>query len=134
MTGFSRERICYWVKKLGLEHNEATKERIKRNRLEALALGKKNVYRVKVIQAIKRKRKIDELRILSGLPQLTKLHFKKYPNNNYYQAIYRLISKYGYFQDEEVGGIYTLYYDELTKRAPREHLFVKRYGLKFEKA
>ena len=50
------------------------------------------------------------------------------------RAISQLIHKYNYFRDEKVGGLYTLFYDDETKRTKNEEYFNVKYGIEFIKA
>lgn len=133
-TGLSGDCVMYWVKKLNLKHSQATEERIRKKSLDAAnkALLKESV-REKRAASWKRTRKLDYIRFIGGQKQNTKFKFAKYPER-IHKAIWKLENIYGYFQDEEAGGYYTMYYDEQTKRTPMEHLYIKRYGLKFEQA
>lgn len=133
-TGLSVDCVMYWAKKLNLKHSQATEERIRKKSLDAAnkALLKESV-REKRAASWKHTRKLDYIRFIGGQKQNTKFKFAKYPER-IHKAIWKLENIYGYFQDEEVGGYYTMYYDEQTKRTPMEHLYIKRYGLKFEKA
>lgn len=131
LTGFSVSFITQWKNKLKLEHDEETKKRI-RNKITVAAQSARangNSHE-KAAKTWKRRRKAAELLFLSGLPTGTKFKFRKYPAK-VYKAIHNLTSKYDYFLGED---LYTVYYDEQTKRTPMEHLYTKRYKLKFEQA
>lgn len=115
--GIDRHFIRQVAKRLGLKHSQETISRLRKKG----GLKTQQVW------------KADRTRYLSGQPQLTKFRIAKY-SHKLRLVVNRLIRVYNYFTDEEVGGLYTLYYDEDTKRTPNEHTFSKRYGLKFEKA
>lgn len=134
-TGLAKSRIIEWAKRLGLKHTQATEDRLKRKKADASVKARRNIedFQERKSKSWKRTRKLDYLRFISGQEQQTKFQFPKYPER-VYKAIYHLVNNYGYFQDEEVGGCYTMYYDEQTKRTPKEHLYIERYGLKFEQA
>lgn len=115
--GIHRYYISQVAKRLGLKHSQETISRLRQ----------KGGIMVQQVW------KAERTRVLSGQPQVTNIKFAKRPYR-VTVAIKRLTDVYNYFTDEEVGGLYTMYYDEDTKRTPNEHTFTKRYGLKFEKA
>ena len=80
-----------------------------------------------------RRRRLDELRLLSGLPQQTRFHFATLPPQ-LVRILWRLRSVYNYFADPSAGSLNTLYYDASTRRSPREHLYERRYGITFREA
>lgn len=115
--GIDRHFISQVAKRLGLKHSQETTSRLRQKG----GIKAQQVW------------KADRTRFLSGQPQLTNFRIVKY-SYKLKLVINRLIRVYNYFTDEEVGGLYTLYYDKDTKRTPRENIYSKRYGLKFEQA
>lgn len=99
----------------GVEHNEETMKRIKQNKVRVITENRENADPGLMIAHWKRTRKMDEFRILSGEAQKTNFKFRKRPLR-IMRAISQLIHKYNYFRDEKVGGLYTLFYDDETKR------------------
>lgn len=124
------DSVLRWKRRLGLEHDEATVIRLKRKMADALVAANKVGKNHKTWE---QRRRLDELRVMSVLPQKTKHTFRKYPRR-IYRAIWQLEKYYNYFRDDEVGGLYTMYYDEKTKRTPKENLYIERYGLTFKQA
>ena len=53
------------------------------------------------------------------MPRKTKLNISLVPPH-VRRAISNLVYKYNYFRDISVGGQYTMYYDEDTRRTPAE--------------
>lgn len=126
-------RVTAIVKRLGLKHTPETKERPKRKTRErCLSARTPDSFR-RQVETWKKTRKMEHFRFMSGMPQQTKFRFATMPERTY-KAIWNLTTRYNYFRDEEVGGPYTLFYDNQTHRTPMEHLYIKRYGLKFKEA
>ena len=130
--GFSLGYANKLARKIGVKHTPETIERMKReNRLKCHKIDVKAKVR-----KWKLKRKLDELRLLEGKPQLTKFRIRTIPKRVTY-ARQRLIYNYGYYACE--GDPYTLFYDKDTKRLKTagdkkgtEGYFVNKYGFKFE--
>lgn len=84
------------------------------------------------------RRRLDEMRVWSGQPQLT--HFKlKRISHKAYKAKWHLCHAYGYREDPR--DPYTLLYDEHTDRREKvlrknghEEYYTKRYHLRFKAA
>ena len=74
---------------------------------------------------------MERFRVMSGLPQKTKMRIATRPTKAY-KAIWYLVNMRNYFRDIEVGGRFTLYYDEQTKRSGKEDYYTKSCGLTFE--
>lgn len=130
--GYSRTKILVWKKRLGVEHNEETMKRIKQNKVRVITENRENSDPGLMVAHWKRTRKMDEFRILGGEVQKTNFKFRKRPIR-IMRAISHLIHKYNYFRDEEVGGLYTLFYDGDTKRTKNEEYFNVKYGIDFKR-
>ena len=102
--GYSKTRINMWARRLGIRHSAETEERIRQENMARLAEAKKHIDYKAMGERLKRKRRMDELRVLSGLPQRT-------------------------FQMD--GEPRTLYYDGETRRVHTEARLAKKYGLYF---
>lgn len=128
-----KARVIAIAERLGLKHTPETEERLqKKIRERSLGARTPESFR-RQVETWKKNRKMEHLRVMSGMKQQTKFRFAKMPER-IYKAIWHLETKYNYFRDEEVGGLYTLFYDEQTRRSTKEHLYIKRYGLKFKEA
>lgn len=131
--GLCRTTILRWANRLNLQHTPETLQRLKHKTAEA----QKKAFTKEVYDKIHATRariyKMERLRVMSGLPQKTKLHVSITPKRTLI-AIRRLCDKYNYFTDESTGGVYTLYYDEETRRTPKEDFYSKRHGLTFRQA
>lgn len=133
---FGVSSVSQIAHRLGLEQSAELKERLRLENLQRLRASKKDF---KAIAAkCKRLRKMDELRVMSGLPQKTKFKIKTITKKSY-KAKWWLIKQYGYYACD--GEPYTLLYDETTKRMPfhetkkhTERYYTEKYGLCFEKA
>lgn len=133
MTGFTYSRIIAWKTRLGLEHDEETRLRLEKKCYDARMEGRKKVNQAARAAVWKKRRKLDELRYMSGMETKTKFRHKRWPKKTY-KAIFHLTKHLDYFLDEEVGGDYTLFYDEETKRSPFEQHYIEKYRLKFQQA
>lgn len=95
ILGVCKSTAMRWVHKLGLSHNPETEQRIENQRKETLDKCRKNIDLAKRARTWKRRRKMDEIRVLSGQEQKTKFKIKFLPRRLYY-AMYYLSKKYGY--------------------------------------
>ena len=120
--GYSKTRVIAWAKRLGVRHTQETEERIRaRVNIDYKAMGER----------WKRKRRMDELRVLSGMSQKTRFKLKSI-NSKAYKAKWYLEHRYGYFGVD--GEAYTLFYDKETRRCRHEGYYSRKYGLRFVKA
>ena len=126
--GYSKTRINTWAKRLGLRHSAETDERIKAENMLRLVEAKKHIDYKAMGERWKRKRRMDELRVLSGLPQRTRFKFAKLTTQGR-QTVWRMVRKHNYFQVS--GEPRTLYYDGDTRRVYTEARLAKKYGLRF---
>lgn len=125
--------VWYWVKKLNLQQTDETKARIlkKKHRCIANIIKTNPEVKRKSMETKKRTWKMERFRVMSGMPQKTKLRIAMRPTKAY-RAIWYLVNMRNYFRDIEVGGRFTLYYDEQTKRSGKEDYYTKSCGLTFE--
>lgn len=126
--GYSKTRINTWAKRLGVRHSAETEERIRQKNIARLTEAKKHIDYKAMSERLKRKRRMDELRVLSGLPQRTRFKFAALSTQGQ-QTVWRMVRKRNYFQVE--GEPHTLYYDGETNRVPTEARLSKKYGLHF---
>lgn len=131
--GVSATSVFRWARKLGVKHTPQTIKRLKDKCIDSASYACNAQARKKATETMRRKRRADILRLMSGLPQETNLKISFVPKRTM-KCICRLKSKYNYFQDVKVGGDYTLYYDSDTTRSPREDYYVRRYRLAFVQA
>ena len=116
------------VSKLGLKHNVETKNRIRKERNKSL-----RNYWTKERYASKGRKlhmqyKMDELRVMSGKPQETKLRIRKLSQKALNAKMY-LRKSYNYFYSK--GEPFILCYDSETKRHPKEEYYTEKLGFKF---
>lgn len=124
--GTKHQTVLRWAHRLGVEHTEETRQRIAAKSAECLGKYRHRVdYRASARKR-SRMRRMDELRVLSGLPQRTRYHIRTMPARHT-KARWRL-SKLGYTISED--NPYVLLYDGQTHRC-REKLMAERYGFKF---
>lgn len=126
-------RVIAIAERLGLKHTPETEERLQKKIRERCLGARTQESFQRQVETWKKTRKMEHLRFMSGMKQQTNFRFAKMPERTY-KAIWCLETKYNYFRDEEVGGLFTLFYDKQTRRTPKEHLYIKRYGLKFKEA
>ena len=126
--GYSKTRINTWAKRLGVRHSAETDERIKNEKIERINDIRKRVNFQAASEKRRRKRRTDELRKLSGLPQKTRFRFSTLPAKTV-KTIWRMVNKRNYFQME--GKRLVLYYDNSTRRTNAEKYLTKKYGLRF---
>lgn len=87
----------------------------------------------KMLETRRRTIMMERFRVMSGLPQKTRMRIATQPVK-VYKTIWYLENMRNYFRDIEVGGRFTLYYDEQTKRSGKEEYYAKSFGLTFKKA
>lgn len=126
--GYSKTRINTWAKRLGVRHSPETEERIRRENAARLAGAKRCIDYRAAHEKWRRKRRLDELRVLSGLPQRTRFRFAALTTQGR-QTVWRMVRKRGYFQVD--GEPRTLYYDGETMRVHTEARLAMKYGLHF---
>lgn len=131
--GLTKSLVIRWAKKLGLHHTPETTIRLKLKCKDARLLAHNDASYRKGCASRKRIRRIEEFRVKSGMPQKTKFRISVMPKR-VYKAIWHLTRKRNYFTDEEVGGKYTIYYDNETHRTSCEHYYTDKYGLTFRQA
>ena len=129
--GYSKARVTVWAERIGVRHDAATEERIRRERCERLAEARRHMDYKAAAEKRRKRREYDELRVMSGLKQLTRLRISSIRPASYNSRWY-LERKYDYFTVE--GEPYSLYYDSGTRRCRNEAYFTEKYGLKFIKA
>lgn len=127
--------VWYWVKKLGLRQTDETKARILKKTRGCIANTIKTnpEAKRKSMETKKRTWMMERFRVMSGLPQKTKMRIATRPTK-VYKAIWYLENMRNYFRDIEVGGKFTLYYDDETKRSGKECYYALQLGLTFKKA
>lgn len=127
-----------YAKLLAQRRENLAKKEGRRNRFEKGVNNKMRLSPKKYAECQEKKAKAfretiaaERMRFRMGLPQKTKLtrHLKTLTPEarKRYQAKWHLKNALGYIWGEG----YTMYYDDNTKRSPKEHLYVKRYKIKF---
>lgn len=120
--------ILRQVSKFGLEHDEETKNRIRKERNKSLRnYWNKEKYASKG-RKLHMQYKMDELRVLSGKPQETRLRMRKLSPKALNAKMY-LRKFYNYFYSD--GEPFVLCYDAETKRHPKEEYYTRKFGFKF---
>lgn len=135
LQGWGKGRANGIARDIGVEHNAETKRRIR----ECQTNGLRKVKPERLKEAGRRLhvlRRIEEMRVMSGQPQQTRIRLKTMPLRCY-SAKWHLCRHYGYYECE--GEPYTLLYDEKTRRRlntrtriSSEEYYTKTYGLRFE--
>lgn len=114
---------------LGVRHGPEVQARLDSERNARLAAVRANTDHAASTAKWKRKRRYDELRVMSGLRPLTKFRMKAMQRKAY-QAKWTLCRRHGYMEAE--GAPYLLLYDDTTRRSKNESYYIKKYGLKFK--
>lgn len=131
MTGRAYSFVVKWARKCGLEHDEATKERIRRQAIHNLT--KRSNYAPEILkrrsETFKQLWRKEELRVKYGLQRQTRLRLRTMPTKHR-KARNQLLARYGYLYDEETP--FCLYYDAETRRAKREKYYIEKYGFEFK--
>lgn len=116
------------VKKLGLVHDEETKNRIRKERNKSLRnYWNKERYAIKG-RKLHMQYKMDELRVMSGKPQETKLRMRNLSQKALNAKIY-LRKSHNYFYSK--GEPFVLCYDNETKRSKKEKYYANKFGFTF---
>lgn len=132
--GVRHSSVQYWVGKLKLQHTDETRVRISQRASEQLRRfnsGHPEITR-KRSASMRHTAMMERFRVMSGLPQKTKMRIAVRPMK-VHKTIWYLVNSRNYFRDIEVGGRFTLYYDEETRRSDREEHYTKSLGLTFKK-
>lgn len=148
MQANAKERADEWRRRLKEEDPEAYEEFTAKARANLDAHRHETVFRKgegpkprmteeawaersrKCGEALAALRRRDRARTAIGLKPLTRLSLG-YPSKErfaLYQRKWHLRKAYGYIPGEGL----TVYYDEGTRRSSMEHLYVARYGFRFE--
>lgn len=128
--GLSRCTSARVARRLGLKQPAELTERIKQEAIQRLRQSPKDF--AAIAAKCKRLRKMDEMRVLSGLPQKTRFPIRRIPHR-VYRATWYLGKKYNYYPCEEEP--YTMLYDTSTRRNEQtEQYFTQKYGLCFAQA
>lgn len=127
-TGMAKSTVNRWARLLGVRHSPETQERIAREQAARRAKSWTAETVRKRVEATMRRRRMDELRVLSGQPQETRFRFRRMPHRCR-KAIWYYVNRRGYFQVD--GEPYSLYYDGQTRRTPLEGRAAARHGLRF---
>lgn len=126
--GFSKSFVTRWAKKLNLSHTPEAAQRIEEKVRKAMlgrcpdesyAIGK---------EKRRRKRRMDTLRVMSGMPQQTGYRIRILPIRT--QKAIWLLGRRGYIKTAR--NSVKMLYDTDTKRTPNEQLYTKKYGIQFE--
>lgn len=131
VLGVKKQIIFYCARKYGLKHTEKQLIEFDKRRREILANGRKD--RSKAIETMRKTRRLETFRILSGMEQKTKMKISCAPHPSF-SILYYLQRKYNYFRVE--GKLLTLAYDRETTRLGTtskydEEYYTKKYGIRF---
>ena len=127
--GINYGRINKIARELGVRHGPEVQARLDRERNARLAAVRANTDQAASTAKWRRKRRYDELRVMSGLRPLTKFRMKAIQQKAY-KAKWGLCRRQGYMEAE--GNPYLLLYDGTTRRSKNESYYTKKYGLKFK--
>lgn len=129
--GISMSSVIYQATKNNLSHNKETQAKINKSRASSL----RRYWSKERYAANGRKHhrmyKMEQLRIISGIPQETKLRIRNLSPKALNAKMY-LRKKYNYFYSS--GEPFVLCYDEETRRAKREKYYTEKFGFSFVNA
>ena len=128
--GIGKTTVARWARRLGVHHTQETIMKLQDKTSWRLDYARRQLDYKAIHKKRSRTRRMEEWRVLSGLPQQTKFKVKVIPER-IYKAMWTLSKKYNYFFDRDSA---ILYYDSQTKRRPNEQYYVDKYGIKFEQA
>lgn len=132
IVGVDASMVWRCAHRLGIKHEEATSDRLKKKAKSRLVTGKRTITEAELrkrSETQKRIRRAESYRVAIGMKQKTKYHVRTVPIKTEH-AMALLRRDYNYFYDT-VDDM-TMYYDSETKRNPREQYFIDKYHLRFE--
>lgn len=128
LLGLTMSSVTWQAKKQGLVHNDDTKRRIKEKRYSSL----KRYWNKENYAKNGRKHhllyKCEELRVMSGKPQLTNIRLRKFTRRALNAKMY-LRKKHNYFYSD--GEPFVLCYDDKTNRSKKEDYYTDKFGFTF---
>lgn len=127
--GINYGRVNKIARDLGVSHGPEVRERMRAENAERVRASRSKIDFAASAAKRKRKRRYDELRVMSGLEPLTRLPVKTMPYKAY-KAKWHLCRRYGYMEAE--GDPYALLYDEQTRRMD-EGFYERKYKLRFQR-
>ena len=127
--GINYGRVNKIARDLGVSHGPEVLERMRAENAERVRASRSKIDFAASTAKRKRKRRYDELRIMSGLEPFTRLHVKTMPYKAY-KAKWHLCRRYGYM--EAGGDPYALLYDDQTRRID-EGFYERKYKLRFKR-
>lgn len=133
MVNLDTRTVLRIAHKNNLKHTLQTVERLRQKQcISAKNLLNKET-RLKACNSRKRTYRMEAFRVMSGMPQKTKIRIAILPTC-VRKTIYRLKTQFNYFADRNCGDAYTLFFDSATRRSPREDMYALKYGIKFRDA
>ena len=127
--GYDQSNWSLLARKYGIKNSKEKAERIAENKRKALDNTKKREgYWKEFSEMMRKKWRMEDFRVRSGMPQQTNFNLRQIPRS-VYNKIYYQIRHNGYIQDEY--DFKTLYYDENTKRSKIEKNMTEKYKIKF---
>lgn len=137
--GMTANRVNSIAYRHGLRHDAATWSRMAREGAERLRQVRKLRDPMSHVRKWKATFRRDELRVMSGEPQVTGFLFREMPLRAS-KARYNLLRNRGYKEDPE--DLWTLRYDGGTRRSPKmknryygsERYYAERYHFAFKAA
>lgn len=125
--GCSTATVRGWASRLGLQHDPDVLDRIRELSIASLSKSWSGDGMIARRNRFMLTRRMDELRIMGGMPQRTRLKFRKMPRRVYH-TIWKM-ERRGYLRDEL--DPYVLYWDVDTERTSKEEYISVKHGIKF---
>lgn len=129
--GLTTRQVQWQATQMGFRHNEETCRRINAQRRKPLDKYWSKENYAKKGRRMRAKYKVENLRVMSGLPQATKLRLRNLSQQALNAKMY-LRKRYNYFYSD--GEPFVLCYDTHTKRCKREHYYIDKFGFQFVEA
>lgn len=126
--GIGKTTVVRWAKKLDVSHTPETLKRLQEKTSWRLDYARRKLDYKEIHKKRSRTRRLEEWRVMSGMPQQTKFKVKVLPRK-VYAAMWNLSNKYNYFFERDKA---VLYYDSQTDRRINEQYYIDKYGIKFE--
>lgn len=126
--GIPKTTIQCLVQKFGFRHNEETLKRISGERRKSLDNYWNQERYAEKGKKMHRMYKMDEIRVMSGMPQKTRLRMRNLSTKALNAKMY-LRKKYNYYYSK--GEPFILCFDEETKRTQREQYYAEKFGFQF---
>lgn len=127
-VGVSMSSVIWQANKNSLKHNDETQQRINKSKASSLRRYWNDEKYTTKGKKLHKMYKMEYFRVMSGIPQTTKLRLRKLSPKALNAKMY-LRKKYNYFYSK--GEPLVLCYDDETTRSKREEYYTDKFGFSF---